>query len=50
MTNRFKELDSLDRVPKELWREVPNFVQEVVIKTILKKKTCKKAKRLSEEA
>ena len=50
MTNRFKGLDLIDRVPEELWTEVHNIVQEVVIKTILKKKKCKKAKWLSEEA
>ena len=49
MTNRFKELDLVDRVPEELWTEVRDFVQEVVIKTILKKKKCKKAKWLCEE-
>ena len=49
VTNRFKELDLVDRVPEELWTEVRDFVQEVVIKTILKKKKCKKAKWLSEE-
>ena len=43
MTNRFKELDLVDRVP-ELWKEVPNTVQEAVIKTILKKKKKKKGK------
>ena len=48
--NRFKELDLVDRVPEELWVEVHDFVQEVVIKTILKKKNCKKAKWMSEEA
>ena len=48
VTNRFKELDLVDRVPEELWTEVRDFVQEVVIKTILKKKKCKKAKWLSE--
>ena len=37
-------------MPEELWTEVPNIVQEAVIKTIPKKKTCKKAKELSEEA
>ena len=47
MTNRFKELDPVDRVPEELWMEV---VQEVVIKTFPNKKKCKKAKWLSEEA
>ena len=50
VTNRFKRLDLIDRVPEELWTEVCNFVQEVVNKTILKKKTCNKAKWLSEEA
>ena len=43
-------LDLAHRVPEDLWMEVPNIVQEVVIKTIHKKKKCKKAKRLSEEA
>ena len=42
--NRFKGLDLIDRVPEELWMEVPNIVQQVVIKTIPKKKKCKKAK------
>ena len=50
MKNRFKGLDLIDRVPEELWMEVHNIVQEVVIKIILKKKKCKKAKWLSEEA
>ena len=50
MTNRFKGLDLVDRVPEEIWREVPNTALEVVIKTMSKKKKCKKAKRLSEEA
>ena len=50
MANRFKELDLVDRVPEKLWTEVRDIVQEVVIKTILKKKKCKKAKWLSEEA
>ena len=45
----FKGLDLIDRVPEELWMEVCNIVQEVVTKTILKKKKCKKAKWLSEE-
>ena len=49
MTNRFKGLYLVDRMPKEL-TEVCNFVQEAVTKTIPKKKTCKKAKWLSEEA
>ena len=48
VTNRFKGLDFIDRVPEELWREVHDIVQEAVIKTIPKK--CKKAKWLSEEA
>ena len=50
MTNRFKGLDVIDRVPEELWTEVCNTVQKAVIKTIPKKKKCKKAKWLSEEA
>ena len=50
VTNRFKGLDLIDRVPEELWREVCDIVQEAVIKTIPKKKKCKKAKWLSEEA
>ena len=45
-----KELNLLDRVPKELWTEVHNIIQEAVIKTIPKKKKCKKTKWLSEEA
>ena len=49
MTNRFKGLDPIDRVPKELWTEVRNTVQEMVIKTIPKKKKCKKTKWLFEE-
>ena len=48
--NRFKGLDLIDRVPEELWTEVPDIVQEAVIKNIPKKKKCKKAKWLSEEA
>ena len=48
--NRFKGLDLIDRVPEELWMEVCDVVQEAVIKTIPKKKKCKKAKWLSEEA
>ena len=47
--NRFKGLDLIDRVPEELWMEVHNIVQEAVIKTIPKKKKCKKAEWLSEE-
>ena len=50
MTNRFKGLDLIDRVPEEIWMEVRDTVQEAVIKTIPKKKKCKKAKWLSEEA
>ena len=50
MTNRFKGLDLIDRVPDELWTEVPDIVQETGIKTIPKKKKCEKAKFLSEEA
>ena len=50
VTNRFRGLDLLDRVPEELWTEVRDIVQKVVIKTIAKKKKCKKAKWLSEEA
>ena len=50
MTNRFKRLDLIDRVPEELWMQVCDIVQEAVIKTIPKKKKCKKAKWLSEEA
>ena len=50
MTNRFKELDLIDTVPEELWMEVCDIVQEEAIKTIPKKKKCKKAKWLSEEA
>ena len=46
----FKGLDLINRVPDETWMEVPDTVQETRIKTILKKKKCKKAKRLSEEA
>ena len=48
--NRFKGPDLLDMVPEELWTEVHNIVQEVVTKTIPKRKKCKKTKRLSEEA
>ena len=48
--NRFKGLDLVDRVPEELWVEVCDIIQEVVIKTIPMKKKCKKAKWLSEEA
>ena len=48
--NRFKGLDLRDRVPEELWMEVCDIVQEAVIKTIPKKKKCKKAKWLSDKA
>ena len=48
--NRFMELNLIDRVPSELWMEVCDIVQEAVIKTISKKKKCKKAKWLSDEA
>ena len=48
--NRFKGLDLIDRVPEELWTEVHDIVQEAGIKTIPKKKKCKKARWLSEEA
>jgi len=50
VTNRFKGLDLIDRVPDDLWTEVCDIIQEAVIKTISKKKKCKKAKWLSEEA
>ena len=50
MRNRFKTLALIDRVPDELWTEVCDIVQETGIKTIPKKKKCKKAKWLSEEA
>ena len=55
VTKRFKGLDLIDRVPEELrteglWMEVPNMVQEAVIKTTPKEKKCKKEKWLSEEA
>ena len=50
VTNRFKGLDLADRVPRKLWMEVRNIVQELVTKTIPKEKKCKKAKWLSEGA
>ena len=50
VTNRFKGLDLIERVPDELWTEVPDIVQETGIKTIPRKKKCKKTKWLSEEA
>ena len=49
VTNRFKGLDRIDREPEELWMEVHDIVQEAGIKTIPKKKKCKKAKWLSQE-
>ena len=48
--NRFKRLDLIDRVPDELWTEVRDVIQETGIKTIPKKKKCKKTRWLSEEA
>ena len=48
--NRFKRLDLRNRVPEELWTEARDITQEAGIKTIPKKKKCKKAKCLSEEA
>ena len=48
--SRFKGLDMIDRVPDELWMKVRDIVQEAMIKTIPKKKKCKKANWLSEEA
>ena len=48
--NRFKGLDLIDRMPDKLWTGVHDIVQEIGIKTIPKKKKCKKAKPLSEEA
>ena len=50
VSNRFKGLDLIDKVPEELWTEVCDIIQEAVINTIPKKKKCKKAKWLSEEA
>ena len=49
VTNRFKGLDLIDRVSQEVWAEVHDTVQEAVLKTIPKKKKCKKAKWLSAE-
>ena len=49
VTNRFKGLDLTDSAPEELWTEVRDIVQEAGIKTIPKKKKCKKTKCLSEE-
>ena len=50
MRNRFKGLVLIGRLPEELWMEICDIVQEAVIKTIPKKKKCKKAKWLSKEA
>ena len=50
VTNRFKGLDVIDRVPEQLWMELCDTVQEAVIKTIPKENKCRKAKWLSEEA
>ena len=50
VTNKFKGIDLIDRVPEELWMGVHDTVQETMIKTIPKKQKCKKAKWLSEEA
>ena len=50
VTNRFKQLYLIDRVPEELWTEVHDIKQEAVIKTTPKKRKCKKVKWLSEEA
>ena len=50
VTNRFKGLDLIDRMPEQLWTGVHHFVQEAMIKTILRKKKRNKAKWLSEEA
>ena len=50
MTNKFKRLQLVDRVPEELWTEVCNILQEAVTKTITKQKKCKKAKWSPEEA
>ena len=49
VTNRFKGLDLIDRVPEEPWMEVHDIVQEALTKIIPKKKKCMKAKWLSEE-
>ena len=49
VTNRFKGLDLIDRVPEEQWTEVLDIAQEAVIKTISKKKKCKRARWLSEQ-
>ena len=49
VTNRFKRLDRIDRVPEELWTEVHDIIQEAVTKTIPVEKKCKKAEWLAEE-
>ena len=49
ITNRFKGLDLIDRMPEELWMEVHDIVQEVVIRTIPKKKKCKKGEMVAKE-
>ena len=49
MTNKFKGVDLIDRVPEELWMDICDIIQEAVIKIIPKKKKCKRAKWLSEE-
>ena len=49
VTSQFKGLNLIDRVPEELWMEVCNIVQEAMIKTILKKKKCKKGKMVVSE-
>ena len=49
VTNRCKELDLINRVPEEQWTEVLDIAQEAVIKTISKKKKCKRARWLSEQ-
>ena len=50
MRNRFKGFDLIDKVPEELWMEILNIIQEALIKSIPKKKKCRKAKWLSQEA
>ena len=50
VTNRFKGLDLMERIPKKLWMEVHDIVQEAVIKTIPKKKKCRNAKWFSDGA
>jgi len=50
VANRFKGLVLIDRMPEDLWMEIPDIVQNAVIKTIPEKKKCKKAKWLSDKA